>query len=53
MNAVGHTPALASRLPQVSLTIFSVMSALAQQHGAVTSDRAFRISAAMRGCSTQ
>lgn len=41
MNAVGHTPALASRLPQVGTTIFSVMSALAQQHGAVNLGQGF------------
>lgn len=41
MNAVGRTPALASRLPQVGTTIFSVMSALAQQHGAVNLGQGF------------
>jgi methionine aminotransferase len=41
MNEVGHTPALTSRLPQVGLTIFSVMSALAQQHGAVNLGQGF------------
>ncbi|MFM2348643.1 MAG: hypothetical protein RL654_3396, partial [Pseudomonadota bacterium] len=29
------TPALTSRLPAVGTTIFTTMSALAQQHGAV------------------
>jgi methionine aminotransferase len=36
-----HTPALASRLPQVGTTIFTVMSALAQQHGAVNLGQGF------------
>lgn len=36
-----RTPALASRLPQVSTTIFTVMSALAQQHGAINLGQGF------------
>lgn len=36
-----HTPTLHSRLPQVGTTIFSVMSALAQQHGAVNLGQGF------------
>ncbi len=36
-----RTPALQSRLPQVGTTIFSVMSALAQQHGAVNLGQGF------------
>ena len=35
------TPAVASRLPHVGTTIFSVMSALAQQHGAVNLGQGF------------
>lgn len=35
------TPPLASRLPKVGTTIFSVMSALAQQHGAVNLGQGF------------
>jgi methionine aminotransferase len=35
------TPTLASRLPQVGTTIFTVMSALAQQHGAVNLGQGF------------
>jgi methionine transaminase len=42
MNAVLHrTPALASRLPAVGTTIFTVMSALATQHGAVNLGQGF------------
>jgi methionine transaminase len=42
MNAVAHrTPALASRLPAVGTTIFTVMSALATQHGAVNLGQGF------------
>jgi methionine transaminase len=42
MNAVMHrTPALASRLPAVGTTIFTVMSALATQHGAVNLGQGF------------
>ncbi len=36
-----HTPVLKSRLPDVGMTIFSVMSALAQQHGAVNLGQGF------------
>lgn len=36
-----RTPALASRLPQVGTTIFTVMSALAQAHGAVNLGQGF------------
>jgi methionine aminotransferase len=36
-----RTPALASRLPDVGTTIFTVMSALAQQHGAVNLGQGF------------
>ncbi len=36
-----RTPALASRLPQVGTTIFSVMSALAAEHGAVNLGQGF------------
>jgi methionine transaminase len=39
MNA--RTPALVSRLPAVGTTIFTVMSALAQQHGAVNLGQGF------------
>jgi methionine aminotransferase len=35
------TPALASRLPNVGTTIFTVMSALAQEHGAVNLGQGF------------
>ena len=35
------TPALTSRLPQVGTTIFTVMSALAQQHGAINLGQGF------------
>lgn len=35
------TPAVASRLPRVGTTIFTVMSALAQQHGAVNLGQGF------------
>jgi len=42
MNAVtARTPALASRLPRVGTTIFTVMSALATQHGAVNLGQGF------------
>ena len=42
MHAIAeHTPALQSRLPQVGTTIFSVMSALAQQHQAVNLGQGF------------
>jgi len=36
-----RTPAIASRLPEVGTTIFSVMSALAQKHGAVNLGQGF------------
>jgi methionine aminotransferase len=36
-----RTPAVTSRLPQVGTTIFTVMSALAQQHGAVNLGQGF------------
>ncbi|MDD4885538.1 MAG: pyridoxal phosphate-dependent aminotransferase [Thiomonas sp.] len=36
-----RTPALHSRLPQVGTTIFTVMSALAQQHGAINLGQGF------------
>jgi methionine transaminase len=36
-----RTPVIASRLPQVGTTIFTVMSALAQQHGAVNLGQGF------------
>lgn len=41
MNTRFTTPALASRLPQVGTTIFTVMSALAQQHNAVNLGQGF------------
>ena len=53
MNAVtARTPSITSRLPHVGTTIFTVMSALATQHGASTSARAFPTSTATRRCST-
>ncbi len=36
-----RTPPVTSRLPQVGTTIFTVMSALAQQHGAVNLGQGF------------
>ncbi|MDQ6684462.1 MAG: pyridoxal phosphate-dependent aminotransferase [Pseudomonadota bacterium] len=36
-----HTPTVESRLPDVGTTIFTVMSALAQQHGAVNLGQGF------------
>jgi methionine aminotransferase len=36
-----HTPVLQSRLPQVGTTIFTVMSALAQQYGAINLGQGF------------
>ena len=36
-----RTPALRSRLPRVGTTIFTVMSALAQEHGAVNLGQGF------------
>ena len=41
MNTRFTPPALASRLPQVGTTIFTVMSALAQQHNAVNLGQGF------------
>ncbi len=41
IRALAHTPILTSRLPQVGTTIFTVMSALAQQHGAVNLGQGF------------
>lgn len=38
---MAHTPALQSKLPQVGTTIFSVMSALAAEHGAVNLGQGF------------
>ena len=38
---VHHTPAINSRLPRVGTTIFTVMSALAQQHNAVNLGQGF------------
>jgi methionine aminotransferase len=39
--ATARTPAITSRLPNVGTTIFTVMSALAQQHGAVNLGQGF------------
>ncbi len=61
---VVHTPAIESRLPNVGTTIFTVMSALAQQHGAVNLGQGFpdfecdprlvdAVDAAMRGGQNQ
>src|SRR5215216_6636461 len=41
MNKVFTPPPLTSRLPQVGTTIFTVMSALAQEHGAVNLGQGF------------
>lgn len=41
MTAYAHTPAIVSRLPQVGTTIFSVMSALAAETGAVNLGQGF------------
>ena len=41
MSSSFPTPRVASRLPQVGTTIFTVMSALAQQHGAVNLGQGF------------
>lgn len=41
MSAALHTPAVTSRLPDVGTTIFSVMSVLAQEHGAVNLGQGF------------
>jgi methionine transaminase len=40
-NTLHRTPAVTSRLPAVGTTIFTVMSALAQQHGAVNLGQGF------------
>jgi len=40
-SAIARTPAITSRLPNVGTTIFTVMSALAQQHGAVNLGQGF------------
>ncbi|MEO8835773.1 MAG: aminotransferase class I/II-fold pyridoxal phosphate-dependent enzyme, partial [Caldimonas sp.] len=40
-SAQPRTPKVASRLPDVGTTIFTVMSALAQQHGAVNLGQGF------------
>ncbi|MDP3085887.1 MAG: pyridoxal phosphate-dependent aminotransferase [Rubrivivax sp.] len=50
-----RTPALVSRLPSVGTTVFTVMSALAQQHGAVNLGQGypdFDCDAALLGCVT-
>ena len=41
MNSAHPSPAIRSKLPQVGTTIFTVMSALAQQHGAVKLGQGF------------
>jgi methionine aminotransferase len=41
VTAPPRTPAVQSRLPEVGTTIFTVMSALAQQHGAVNLGQGF------------
>ena len=41
MHPIPHTPAFASRLPLVGTTIFTVMSALAHDHGAVNLGQGF------------
>ena len=41
MSMTFHTPAVTSRLPRVGTTIFTVMSALAQQHNAVNLGQGF------------
>ena len=41
MNSAHPSPAIRSKLPQVGTTIFTVMSALAQQHGAVNLGQGF------------
>lgn len=40
-STLARTPAITSRLPNVGTTIFTVMSALAQQHGAVNLGQGF------------
>jgi len=39
--AAAFTPAIRSRLPQVGTTIFTIMSALAQEHAAVNLGQGF------------
>ncbi len=41
MTTTFHTPVITSRLPRVGTTIFTVMSALAQQHNAVNLGQGF------------
>ena len=41
MTTTFHTPAVTTRLPRVGTTIFTVMSALAQQHNAVNLGQGF------------
>jgi methionine transaminase len=41
MTTAFHTPTVASRLPRVGTTIFTLMSALAQQHNAVNLGQGF------------
>ena len=41
MSTTFRTPSITSRLPKVGTTIFTVMSALAQQHGAVNLGQGF------------
>jgi hypothetical protein len=50
--ALPRTPIVPSRLPSVGTTIFTVMSALAQERGAVNLGQGFRISSATRISST-
>ena len=40
-EAKNHTPPIESRLPRVGTTIFTVMSALATEHGAVNLGQGF------------
>ncbi|HEY9066937.1 MAG TPA: pyridoxal phosphate-dependent aminotransferase [Burkholderiaceae bacterium] len=60
MSSIARTPPITSRLPEVGTTIFTVMSALAQAHGAVNLGQGFpdfdcdprlvaAVDAAMRG----
>ena len=64
MTGTIRTPSVTSRLPEVGTTIFTVMSALAQQHGAVNLGQGFpdfdcdprlvdAVDAAMRGSLNQ
>jgi hypothetical protein len=48
-----RTPAVTTRLPTVGTTIFTVMSALAQERGAVNLGQGFPISTATRSSSTR